>query len=75
MSKLLENAIAEVRKLPDEVQDLAAARLMEYFDEAPSDADRVSIDEARDAYERGDFVTLTKWRDEMGISNTLSRET
>ena len=67
MSKLLEKVIAKVRKLPDDEQDLVAGRLMEHFDEAPSDADRVSIDEAREAYENGDFAVLATWRHDLGI--------
>lgn len=61
---MLENAIAKVRKLPENLQDMAAERLMEYVDESPSAAERVSTDEAREAYANGDFVTLAKWRHE-----------
>jgi len=69
MSKMLENAIAKVRKLPENLQDLAAERLMEYVDESPADAERVSIDEAREAYAIGDFVTLAKWRHDLGLTD------
>ncbi|MBN8981607.1 MAG: hypothetical protein J0I29_10105 [Rhizobiales bacterium] len=69
MSKLLEKLIAKVRKLPDDEQDLVAGRLMAHFDEVPSDADRVSIEEAREAYENGDFAVLAKWKHDMGIGD------
>jgi hypothetical protein len=67
MNKRLEKAIAKARKLPEEIQDFAAARLMECFDEASSDSDRVSIEQARDAYDAGDFALLATWRRQMGI--------
>jgi hypothetical protein len=66
MSKLLENTITKLRKLPKNLQDMAAERIIEYVDESPSAAGRVSIDEAREAYTNGDFVTLAKWRHELG---------
>jgi hypothetical protein len=67
MSKLLENAITKLRKLPKNLQDMAAERIIEYVDESPpSAAGRVSIDEAREAYANGDFVTLAKWRHDLG---------
>jgi hypothetical protein len=64
MSKMLESAIAKVRKLPKSLQDKAAERLMQYVDESPAASERVSIDEAREAYTNGDSVTLAKWRHE-----------
>ena len=66
MSKMLESAIARVRKLPKSLQDKAAERLMQYVDESPAASERVSIDDAREAYANGDSVTLAKWRHDLG---------
>jgi hypothetical protein len=69
MSKMLESAIAEVRELPKSLQDTAAKRLLEYVNQNPSAFDRVSIDEAREAYANGDFVKLSKWRHDLGLAD------
>jgi hypothetical protein len=69
MNKMLENAIAKVRKLPENIQERAAERLMEYVDESPADSERVSIEEAREAYANGDFLTLAKWRNDLGLTD------
>jgi hypothetical protein len=69
MSKMLEDAIAKVRELPEEVQDEAAAQLMEYVDEIPTLSERASIAEARAAVERGEYVTLDQWEHEMGLDH------
>jgi hypothetical protein len=69
MSKRFESAIAKVRRLPKSLQDLAAARLLEYVNEGSPASERVSIDEAREAYSNGDFVTLAKWRHDLGLAD------
>jgi hypothetical protein len=70
MSKLLKDAFAKVRQLPEDVQDRAAQQLMDYLeDEIPSLGDRAAITEGREAYARGDFVSLDQWRHEMGLDN------
>jgi hypothetical protein len=69
MSKMLESAIAKVRKLPKSLQDKAAKRLLEYVNQNPSASARVSIDDAREAYANGDFVTLSKWRQDLGLAD------
>jgi len=66
---MLENAIAKVCKLPESIQDQAAERLMEYVDELPADSERVSIEEAREAYANGDFMILSKWKRDLGIDD------
>ena len=49
-------------------QDKAAKRLLEYVDQdPPASSECVSIDEAREAYANSDFVTLAKWRHELGL--------
>jgi len=69
MSKRFESAIAKVSRLPKDIQDLAAARLLEYVSEGSPASERVSIDEAREAYSNGDFVTLAKWRHDLGLAD------
>ena len=69
MSQRLERVIAKVRKLPKGLQDAAAQRLLEYVDQDPSASERVSIDEAREAYANGDLVTLSKWRHDLGLAD------
>lgn len=67
MSKLLGKAIAKARKLPREDQDLAAAYLMEYCATGPSLSQILTIEEVRDAYDQGDFATISTWRKQLGI--------
>jgi hypothetical protein len=68
MSKRLERAIAKLRKLPKGLQDTAVIRLLEYVDEDPA-PDRISIEEAREAYANGDFLTLSTWKRDLGFSD------
>jgi hypothetical protein len=65
MTKLLEQAIARLRKMPDAVQDLAASRLLRHVDEAPEADEMEAIVKGREAFESGDFVTLDQWRHDM----------
>jgi hypothetical protein len=69
MSKLFEEAIAKIRELPEEEQDAAANALIRYADEIPTLRDQVAISEGREAYGRGEFVSLDHWRHEMGLGN------
>jgi hypothetical protein len=68
MSKRLERAISKLRKLPKGLQDTAAERLLEYINQDPTSG-RVSIDEAREAYADGDFLTLSKWKHDLGLGD------
>jgi hypothetical protein len=68
MSKMLEIAIAKLRKLPKHRQEIAAKLLMEYVDKLPADLERLSIEDAREAYANGDFLMIAKWRQDLGIS-------
>ena len=45
MTKLLEQAIAQLRELPDDLQDKAAKQLIHYVDEVSSSDDRIALDE------------------------------
>ncbi len=68
MTKLLEQAVAQLRELPDDFQDKAARQLIRYVDEVSTD-ERLDIDEGRQAYRRGDSKPLAQWRHDMGIGN------
>lgn len=68
MTKLLEQAVAQLRELPDDFQDKAAKQLIQYVDEISSD-DRISVEEGRNAFNRGEFVSLDQWQHDMGIGN------
>jgi hypothetical protein len=67
MSKLLEQAIEKVRELPENEQDMAAAELLGYVADFPTLEERTAIAEGRRAFERGDFVSLNKWRHDMEL--------
>jgi hypothetical protein len=69
MTKLLEQAIARLRQLPDNVQDSAARVLIAQLDEEPELGDLKAIKEGREEFARGDFTTLGDWRHEMGLGD------
>jgi hypothetical protein len=69
MTKLLEEAIDRLRKLPAPLQDTAARAVIMQLEEEPEPGDLAAIAEAQLAYERGEFSSLDKWRHEMGLSN------
>ena len=45
MTKLLEQAIAQLHELPDDLQDKAAKQLIQYVDEISSSYDPNALDE------------------------------
>ena len=55
MTKLLEQVIERLRRLPKYMQDSAARALISQLDEEPEPGDRKTIDAGRRALERGDF--------------------
>jgi hypothetical protein len=57
MSKLLKEAIARLRELPDAVQDSAARALITLIEEEPEPADFAAIAEGQRAYDRGEFFS------------------
>jgi hypothetical protein len=69
MTKLLKEAIARVRDLPDDVQDMAAEVLIRYVDEMPSLDEATAIAEGKRAFERKEFIPLDQWRHDVGIRN------
>jgi hypothetical protein len=68
MTKLLEQAAAQLRELPEGFQDKAAKQLIRYMDEISTD-EGPAIDEGRQAYQQGEFTSLDQWRNEMGLSD------
>jgi hypothetical protein len=55
MTKLLEQAIAQVRELPEEQQDAVAANLIYVIDDRLTADEERDLAESRQEYERGDF--------------------
>jgi hypothetical protein len=69
MTKLLEEAIQRLRRLPAALQDTAARVVILQLEEEPEPGDREAIAAGREEYRRGDFDTLDQLRHEMGLSN------
>jgi hypothetical protein len=69
MSKLLEQAIEKVRELPEKEQDMAAAELLGYLADFPTETERAAIAKGQRAYERGEFVSLEQWRHDLDLDN------
>ena len=69
MSKLLEQAIAHLRQLPEEMQETAARALISQFEEDPEPGDLEAIAEGQAAFDRGDYTTLKDWRHEVGLGD------
>lgn len=69
MTKLLELAIQRLRQLPENIQDSAACVLISQLEEEPELGDHEAIAEGRRAFERGKFISLDDWRNEMGLGN------
>ncbi len=66
MTKLLEDAIDRLRRLPAQMHDSAARALILQLEEEPELGDFEAIEEGRREFERGDFVTFDQLRNEMG---------
>ena len=69
MTKLLEDAIAMLRELPEDMQDTAARALMRQIEEDPEPGDLEAIEQGRRDFEKGDFITLEQWRHDMGAAD------
>jgi hypothetical protein len=65
MTKLLEQAIAHLRQLPENIQDSAARALMLRLEEEPEPGDLEAIAEGRAQIERGEFMTLDQLEHEL----------
>jgi hypothetical protein len=66
MTKLLDEAIERLRRLPAPLQDSAARALILQLEEEPEAGDREAVAEGRRDFQRGEFVTLDQFRHEMG---------
>jgi hypothetical protein len=69
MTKLLEQAIQRLRQLPENMQDNAARALILQLEEEPEPDDREAIQQGREEFRLGDFMTLDQWRHDMGAGN------
>jgi predicted transcriptional regulator len=69
MTKLLEQAIAHLRQLPEDMQDTAARALIAQLEEEPEPGDLDAIKKGREAFARGEYVTLDELRHELGLSD------
>lgn len=69
MTKLLKEAIAKVRDLPDDAQEMAAEVLIRYVDEMPTLDEGAAIAGGTRVFERKDFIPLDQWRHDVRIRN------
>jgi hypothetical protein len=69
MTKLLDEALESLRKLPGTTQDSTALALIRQLEEEPEAGDREAVAEGRRQFQRGDFVKLGKIRHEMGLGD------
>jgi hypothetical protein len=51
------------------MQDSAARALLRQLEEEPEPGDREAIEQGREDFRRGDFITLEQWRHEMGLDD------
>lgn len=65
MTKLLEQAIEQLRQLPEEMQDSAARALILQLQEQPEPGDLEAIAEGRAQIERREFITLDQLEHEL----------
>ena len=69
MTKLLDEAIQRLRRLPAPQQDSAARALILQLEEEPEVGDHEAVAEGRRDVQRGEFVTLDQFRHEMGLGD------
>jgi hypothetical protein len=69
MTKLLDEAIERLRRLPARMQDSAARTLILQLEEEPEAGDREAVAEGRRNFQRGEFVTLDQFRHEMELGD------
>jgi hypothetical protein len=58
MTKLLEQAIKQLRQLPEQMQDSAARAVLLQLEEEPEAGDLEAIAEGRAQIGHGEFITL-----------------
>jgi hypothetical protein len=69
MTKLLEEAIARLRKTLDAVRDLAAQRLLHHVDDTPEPDELAAIEQGRRAFAVGEFTSLDEWRHDLELGD------
>ena len=65
MTRLLEQAIAQLREMPEPLQDLVAADFLRRV-EKPTAGELAAIAEGSRAFERGEYVSLNEWIHDVG---------
>jgi hypothetical protein len=60
MTKLLDQAIAQIRELPDDQQDAVAANLIYLIDDTLTADEERQLTESRQEYETGEFRPYDK---------------
>jgi hypothetical protein len=66
VTKLLEQAIKQLRQLPEQMQDSAARAVLLQLEEEPEAGDLQAISEGRAQIERGEFITLEQLEHDLG---------
>jgi hypothetical protein len=66
VTKLLEQAIKQLRQLPEQMQDSAARAVLLQLEEEPEPGDLEAIAEGRAQIERREFITLEQLEHELG---------
>jgi hypothetical protein len=74
MTKLLEDAIDQLRQLPDSMQDSVARAVFLQLQEEPEQGDLEAIAEGRREFEQGEFVTLEQLRHEMELDTPITAD-
>jgi hypothetical protein len=69
MTKLLEQAIAQIRELPEDQQDAVAANLINLMDETLTGDEERELIESRQAYGRGEYRPYKQMRHELGLGD------
>ena len=74
MTKLLKDAIDQLRQLPNSMQDSVARAVFLRLDEEPEQGDLEDIAEGWHEFERGEFVTLEQLRHEMELDTPITAD-
>lgn len=74
MTKLLRDAIDQLRQLPESVRDRVARAVFLQLEEEPEPGDLEEIGEGRHEFVQGEFVTLEQWRHEMELDAPITAD-
>ena len=69
MTKLLEQAIAQIRELPEDQQNAVAANLISVIDDALTADEERELIESRQAYGPGEYRPYNQLGHDLGVSN------